>query len=271
MKIDYFCPAWGSEALSREAFFAKVKAAGYDGVEYALPAGLSVAGLDTLWELAEQNGLKMIAQHFDTNAADFNQHYDLYADSLNRMADYPVVRINSQTGKDFFSFEQNAALIDYALDLADDKKIAVSHETHRGKFSYSAQITKSYIFWFERLRITLDLSHWVNVSESYLCGQEETLANAISRTDHIHARVGYPQGPQVPDPRVPEWQEALGHHLGWWDRIVDAKKAAGEDLTIAPEFGPYPYLIETPGSRQPLADQWEVNCWMMNLLRERYA
>ncbi len=31
----------------------------------------------------------------------------------------------------------------------------------------------------------------------------------IESTVHVHARVGYEQGPQVPDPRLPEWRYAL--------------------------------------------------------------
>jgi hypothetical protein len=39
---------------------------------------------------------------------------------------------------------------------------------------------------------------------------------AIERAEHVHARVGYPEGPQVPNPRVAEWEQALQKHLYWW-------------------------------------------------------
>ena len=41
-------------------------------------------------------------------------------------------------------------------------------------------------------------------------------------------------------------------------------------LTITPEFGPPPYLVTLPFTQQPLTDQWAVNVFMMNLLKERY-
>ena len=47
---------------------------------------------------------------------------------------------------------------------------------------------------------------------------------AITRTDHIHARVGYTEGPQITDPRVPEWKRALDFHLQCWDKVVAFNK-----------------------------------------------
>ena len=39
MTLLFFCPRWGSESLGIADFCAKAKAAGYDGVELALPFG----------------------------------------------------------------------------------------------------------------------------------------------------------------------------------------------------------------------------------------
>ena len=45
------------------------------------------------------------------------------------------------------------------------------------------------------LRITFDVSHWCNVSESLLQDQQETVDMALQRVDHIHARIGHPGRP----------------------------------------------------------------------------
>ena len=37
MKISYFCTTWGQKNGSWDAFFKKVKKAGYDGIETSLP------------------------------------------------------------------------------------------------------------------------------------------------------------------------------------------------------------------------------------------
>jgi hypothetical protein len=60
-------------------------------------------------------------------------------------------------------------------------------------------------------------------------------------------------------------------HLGWWDRIATQKRAEGRMLTILTEFGPPDYMPTLPYTRQPLADQWDINAHVMQVLRKRYA
>jgi hypothetical protein len=58
--------------------------------------------------------------------------------------------------------------------------------------------------------------------------------------------------------------------VGWWQAIVDARKAEGaERLTICPEFGPPSYMVTLPGTTTPIADQWAVNCYMKDFLSGR--
>lgn len=273
MKLLFFCPRWGSEQLSWKDFSQKVKEAGYEGVEYGIANETTAEELQSARSAAEQSGLWLIAQHYGTYDADFNRHYDTFAAWLDKVIPLKPYRINTQTGKDFFTFEQNRSLIDLADSFAGKAGIALSHETHRNKFSFAAHVTETYLEAIPSLRLTLDISHWVNVAESWLEDQPGAVELAITRTDHLHARVGYPEGPQVPDPRAPEWQEAVDKHLQWWDRLAEIKKREGHQavFTITPEFGPYPYMVPMPYSRKPIASQWDINIFMMNLLRERYG
>src|SRR6476659_1488147 len=121
------------------------------------------------------------------------------------------------------------------------------------------------------MTITLDASHWCSVSESLLEDQEETMELAIERTAHVHARIGHPQGPQVNDPRAPEWKTALDAHLQWWNKVVQRKKQRKERITFLAEFGPPDYMPTKPYSREPLSNQWEINLYMMKLLRDLYS
>ena len=93
----------------------------------------------------------------------------------------------------------------------------------------------------------------------------------LDRVHHIHARIGHPEGPQVNDPRAPEWEKIVNTHLGWWDKVAERKKKNGERLTILTEFGPPDYMPTLPYTRQALADQWAINVHMMQLLRKRYS
>lgn len=265
MELQFFCPRWGSEDISWERLFEKVKQEGYDGIEYGIARTVPQKELDEVWNIAEKNGLWIIAQHYDTYEPDFSKHFDLYNRWLERISPYPVVKINSQTGKDFFSFEQNKKLIDAAAATG----LNVVHETHRNKFAFAAHIAKTYLEEIPDLRITLDISHWVCVAESFLEDQPEAIKLAIERTEHVHARVGYTEGPQVPDPRVATWQDALETHLSWWKKVYQRKLTEDKILTITPEFGSFPYMVPLPGSGKPICDQWEVNVFMMNLLKKR--
>jgi hypothetical protein len=152
------------------------------------------------------------------------------------------------------------------------KAIQIAHEIHRGKFSFHPLTTLPYLDAYPNLRLTADLSHWCCVCSSYLQDQQSTVRKALSRTAHIHARVGFTEGPQVNDFRAPEWREALAHHLRWWDIAIAHQQGAGASYcTITPEFGPQPYMPSLPYTRQPLADQWDLNVTMMALLRTRYS
>ncbi|WP_221930062.1 hypothetical protein [Fodinibius sediminis] len=121
------------------------------------------------------------------------------------------------------------------------------------------------------LRLTLDISHWCNVHESLLDDQPEAVQMALKRTDHIHSRVGHPEGPQVTDPRAPEWKQAVERHFSWWDTVVKQKIDAGKNLSMTPEFGPPTYMPAVPYTGQPLGNQWEINKHMMDLWKQRYG
>jgi hypothetical protein len=120
--------------------------------------------------------------------------------------------------------------------------------------------------------VNADFSHWVTVCERLPDDQEEALSLACSRTLHIHGRVGYEQGPQVPDPGAPEYGAHLAWHEARWDRIRKIHEEAGSSiLTFTPEYGPPPYLHTTPRANEPVADLWEICLWQARRIRERWS
>jgi sugar phosphate isomerase/epimerase len=268
MKLLFFCPRWGQANTSWEVFLYSVKSSGYDGIEASMPEDENERA-EMLDGLA-RHGLMFIGQHWETVEPDFKKHYKEFESRLRNLAAVKPIFINSQTGKDYYSFELNKKLISLADNVAKETGIAIVHETHRGKFSFAAHITNQYLQSLPDLRITLDISHWCNTAESLLHDQKEAVQRAISRTDHIHARVGFPEGPQITEPRDPAWNETLQFHLSCWDKIAAIKKKKHLPLTITSEFGPYPYMINLPFTKQAIADQWDINEYMMNFLRERY-
>ena len=97
------------------------------------------------------------------------------------------------------------------------------------------------------------------------------LAFFATRCHHIHARIGYDQGPQVPDPRAPEYAVTLERHRAWWQILSNERLERGcEVTTFTPEFGTDGYLHLEPYTQKPVADLWEVNRWMAGQLTEWY-
>ena len=181
------------------------------------------------------------------------------------------VYINCHSGKDYFAFEQNKELVDFTIKRSSESNVPIYHETHRGRMLFAAHISKNFIEKIEGLRLTLDISHWCNVHESLLADQKDTIDLALSRTNHIHARIGHAEGPQVNDPRAPEWADAVKAHFSWWDQVVKRRRAEGKFVTFLTEFGPPNYLQTLPYTNQPVANQWDINVYMMQLLRKRYS
>ncbi len=267
MEILFFCPRWGSEHLSWEEFCSLAKTAGYTGVEAGVPFN-EVEKAEMKMAL-KKNKLLLIGQYWQSFERDFETHKTSFKNYLENIASLHPLKIDSQTGKDYFNFNENRILFEIAQQFTTDTNIPVLHETHRNKALFAAHITQQFLNEIPSLKITADFSHWCTVSESYLQDQQQAVQLAIARTGHIHARVGHTQGPQVTDPRLPEWKEALEHHINWWKKIASQhQKNNAESLTITPEFGPVPYLLQHPVTKQPLANQWEINLWMMEFLDE---
>lgn len=268
MRTIFFCPRWGSESLAPAEFIRRVLEAGYEGVEVGLSDGDSEVG--EVIARAKEAGLQVITQHWQTLTADLPRHLEEFEARLRRAASFGPLFVNSHTGRDCFDLEQNVAVFAVAEKVASETGIPVCHETHRGRCLHSPWRTAGLLGARPETRLVLDFSHWCNVCESLCEDQEETIAALVPAVDHVHARVGHAQGPQVSDPRAPEWRPAVEAHLRWWRRIAEAKRAAGaEALTITPEFGPPPYLPVLPWTQMPVASQWDINVHMMHLLRER--
>lgn len=271
MNILFFCPRWGSENLPWNSFFSAVKEAGYDGVETGFPFTLSAGEKEEIKHGLKRHGLIAIGQHWQTVEKDFPTHQETFKRHLYSLAELNPLFINSQTGKDYYTFEQNLSLMQTAADISRETGISILHETHRGKWSFAAHITQQYLRKSPAIRLTLDLSHWCSVAESLLEDQAEAVQLAIRHADHLHARVGFAEGPQVMDPRAPENESTLNAHLAWWDQWIALKKQSGaEAVTVTPEYGAPPYQQLMPYTQAAITNQWEINVWMKDLLQERH-
>lgn len=261
---------WGFPGTLDE-YGAKVKAEGYDGIEIWWP--LDPARQTEVFGMLKKYGLAVgfLCGGSESDPKEHLEHFRRMVEGAARNTVQRPLYINCHSGRDFFSFEENKAFIDLTTALTRETGIKILHETHRSRMLYAAPVARHFMEAIPELRVTFDVSHWCNVSESLLADQPQTMALTLERAEHIHARIGHPEGPQVSDPRAPEWQAALEAHLGWWDTILRRKKQAGEVMTILTEFGPPDYMPTTPYDHKPVSDQWAINAYMLQTLRKRYS
>jgi sugar phosphate isomerase/epimerase len=251
-----------------DAFGAKAKEAGYDGVEVWLPG--DEKSRSEFLQAMQKHNLKFA---FLYGGGDRNpeKHLTQFQEGVKAALSMKPLYLNCHSGKDYFSFDQNKKFIEWTYSFGKDSGVPIYHETHRGRILYSSPIARNYLEAIKDLRLTLDISHWCAVHESLLGDQDENVNAALSKTEHIHIRVGHPEGPQVNDPRAPEWESAVKAHFAWWDKIVERKRTEGKPLTFLTEFGPIDYMPALPYTRQPVANQWEINSYMKNVVRKRYS
>lgn len=267
MKIQILATSWGDKD-SIEDFCRKIKRQGYDGLEVWYPT--TAEARERLVRATRENGLVfgLLAAGKDPG---FAAHKDEFESSLKGAIAMQPIYINCHSGRDIFTVEQNRRLVEMTLELNRSSGVPIYHETHRTRMCYSAPVARNIFEQIPDMHLTLDISHWCNVHESLLQDQKETVELALQRTRHIHARVGHAEGPQVNDPRAPEWRSTVDQHLAWWDRVIELRRKAGAPtFTFLTEFGPPNYMPTLPNTREPVSNQAEINLHMMQLLRSRY-
>jgi sugar phosphate isomerase/epimerase len=266
LKLLLFRHLWGvDEAL--DTAFPKIKESGYDGIETDLPRAEDRARFQDLlhrWEL------KYIAQIF-TEGSSVQEHIDSFKRRLEETQALNPRLVNCHGGRDSFSEAQGEEFFVQALKVEASIGIPVAHETHRGRILYNPWITSKLLRAFKDLKLCCDFSHWVCVCERLLEDQEDIIQQCAEHCLHIHARVGYEEGPQVSDPRAPEYQRQLEAHERWWRMIWDAQHKRGlAETTLTPEFGPPPYLHTLPHTDVPVANLWDICNWQAERQRANF-
>jgi len=265
MKLVFVKSKWEMWHDPLETFLERAKADRFDATEIFLAT--ETLPPDEIAAMHRDYGLALVGQIL-TQGATPHEHLSSLEEQFAFAVRCEPISINHHAGRDIFSFEDNLHILRRIVELGTEHGLPVHVETHRGRPTFAATETRRYLEALPELRLTADFSHWMVVHESNLEDQEETLNLAIDRSDHIHARVGYEEGPQVPDPRAPEWAGHVERHLDLWRRIVSQRRGDGAArLTITPEFGPPNYMHTAPFSNEPVADAWELNVTMRDLLQ----
>ncbi|WP_296704523.1 sugar phosphate isomerase/epimerase [Algoriphagus sp.] len=265
-RIMFFQTDWGNE-LPMDEFLAKVKADGYNGIEVWMPN--SDEAKAKLKSGLEKYDLRIIFLNGTNRGLPYKEALKAYEAGLRGILAWNPVKINNHTGSDFWTEDQNLAFLEIAERFSKEAGIPIIHETHRGRFSYTLPASVSMLERFPDLKFTLDISHWMVVHERLINKNDSNLQKILPSVSHIHARVGFAEGPQINNPAAPEWENAVNTHLDIWEETI--RNSKDEIFTITTEFGPPPYLPTIPFTNKPIADQWEANVYIMKAIKERFS
>jgi sugar phosphate isomerase/epimerase len=266
MDLRIFRHLWGITE-PWETLFPKIRALGYFGIEHILPDPSERSRFRSQLDL---HGFDYIAQ-IVTVGDSVTDHIASFGRTVEDAITMKPRLINCHSGCDWFSEEEARRFFGEALEIEAKLGISVAHETHRGRIFYNPWITERLIKQFPELKLSCDFSHWVVVSERLLEKEMDIIAHCAERCIHIHARVGYEEGPQVPDPRAPEYERHVLAHERWWRMVWDAQERRGMlESTLTPEFGAPDYLHTTPYTRIPVANLWDICNWQADRQRAQF-
>ncbi|MFE8071836.1 sugar phosphate isomerase/epimerase [Marinobacteraceae bacterium S3BR75-40.1] len=276
MQLQHFKTLWGHDGTLAEAI-ELAREAEFTGIEAPLPSEPGEAA--RFVEAIATNGLLWIQEictagsyvpRRDATVAEHLVDFERQARAALATKFRPLF-INVMGGCDAWSIADSVRFFSEAQEIAEQLQIPASFETHRGRSFFSPWNTAAILEQVPHIDITCDFSHWAVVSERLPHIEWDCILRAASQARHIHSRVGYDQGPQVPHPGAPEYAEALASHQRCWEAVWQSRLERGETATtMTPEFGPDGYLHRLPFTRAPIADLWDLNRWIADEERAHF-
>ena len=274
VEVSYLYPRWGAEHVPWADFLAEVKRQGYKGIEW-YPFGEIDTNYDAVIQHIKDAGLihaiVMTVKEVANSEDDYLQRLEKQLVELASLGKHSLqpLFITAQVGREYFELNEVYECLRICDKVQLETGMKIYQETHRNKWSYGLHKILDVLKKYPTLKLTLDISHWFCVSESYLEDQRDKLITILPHVEHIHSRVGYTQGSQIPDVTNPIYKDIVAIHLDVWQQWVDlmkVKKVKG--ITISTEFGPPPYLISTGDVHEDYLKQWKQNLWIKKYLNQ---
>ncbi|KAL1520836.1 hypothetical protein AB1Y20_022398 [Prymnesium parvum] len=255
--------AWGLPHLRTDAprAIAHARDTGFAGIEASLSDVGTPAQLRLLCAALQSEGLSLVLSAYSCwrnyeGPADARstvaEHVAAFDRDLLRIAEchaaFPrtVLRANGHSGSDAWTEAEACDFFGAVGETASSAGLPLSHETHRGRYLCCPFATRRLIHRLPSLRLTLDFSHWVIKCERLLDTEEEAtmLRSEIApAVDHLHARIGTPQSPQLADVHSPLARRAAERFYSLWEDVWTAHETASVSsrssvATATVEYGP---------------------------------
>ena len=263
---------WGVDLTQGVAHYAPHwRKVGYEALEVSLRQVPDRTRFLRFLKEASFLWVPQIFSHDFQPGGSVREHLDSLREQMEECLPHQPLFFNAHSGSDAWSAAEAEDFYGQAAELEERLGVPVSHDTHRRRYFATPWQTRDILRHFPALRITCDLSHWVCVCERLLPDLDEIIALAAAHCHHVHARVGFEEGPQVPDPSAPEYAAHLAAHETWWEQIWRSQAQRGfTRTTLTPEFGPPPYLQTLPYTNVPVADLAAVCDGMAERQRQRF-
>ena len=263
MQLAHFKTLWGHEGSLEEAVSLALDA-GFEGLEAPCPE--NTESRDQLGQQLADGNLQWIQEictagsYVPRRDATLNEHLDDFESQLLAGKAIGARFVNVMGGCDAWPISDSVTFFGRANDIAQRHGVLASFETHRGRSFFSPWNTVAILEQLPELAVTCDFSHWAVVCERQPDVEWDCITRVATQAHHIHSRVGYDQGPQVPHPGAPEYQSALTAHQRCWEAVWESQLARGmESTSMTPEFGTDGYLHLLPYTQAPVADLWALN------------
>jgi sugar phosphate isomerase/epimerase len=273
MKLQLIRHLWGVDPThGLEHYLPRWREVGYSAVEASIRIWPDRADLLRFLRNSDWDWIPQVFSKDFRGGGTVRQHLDSLREQIEECLEHRPLFFNAHSGSDTWSLAEAEDFYGAALELERRVGIAIAHETHRLRYFGNPWTTWPILERFPDLKLTCDFSHWVCVAERLLEDCGPILQLAAQHCHHLHARVGFEEGPQVSDPRAPEWARHVAAHEAWWDSIWSSQERRGLAVsTLTPEFGPSPYMHLLPYTQAPVADLADICDWQARRQAGRFA
>ena len=248
---------------------------GYDGIEGPVPQDSSLRG--EFANALKQSGLHYIQEictggdYVPDRKASVEQHLQDLANGMEQGSELEPLFVTTMAGCDAWPEVQSIDFFTQGMRLAEEGEVTICYESHRSRTLFNPWVTQRIVEALPEIRLTADFSHWCVVCERLIDTELDVIEAIAPNVHHIHARVGYDQGPQVPHPAAPEYAGMLDAHQRWWELLWQSQQKRGYSVTtMTPEFGPDGYLHHQPFTDMPVGDLRQINNWMAATERRHF-